>query len=89
MTPTASRTGIPADLIERVMTLSPEQQDELTDLIALADLPPTDPRTEEELMADLVRDAKAADSGRLPSMTPEQVQEYVRRELREKYGFEL
>lgn len=89
MTPIATRTGIPADLIERVNALTPEQREELAEIIDLADMPPPDPRTDEELMADLVRDAELADAGLLPSLTPEQAQEQVRRELREKYGFEL
>jgi hypothetical protein len=89
MTPTASRTGIPTELVDQVLALTPEQREELSELIDLADMPPPDPRTEEELMADLVRDAEAADSGRVPSLTREQAKEQVRKELREKYGFEL
>jgi hypothetical protein len=89
MTPTASRTGLPADLIERVNALTPEQREELAELIELADMPPPDPRTEEELMADLIRDAELADTGLLPSLTREQASEHVRKELRDKYGFEL
>lgn len=89
MTPTASRTGIPADLIERVMSLSPEQQDELVDLIDSADLPPPDPRTEEELMAELKRRIEDAESGRVVGLTREEAKEQVRKILREQHGFEL
>lgn len=88
MTPTATRTGLPADLIERVSALTPEQRDELFELTCLEDMP-SGPRTEEQLMADLVRDAELADAGLLPSLTREQAKEQVRKELREKYGFEL
>lgn len=88
MTPTTSRTGIPIDLIERVTALTPEQREELFELTCLDDMPP-DPRSEEELMADLVRDAEAADTGKVPSLTREQAKEQVRSVLREKYGFEL
>ena len=88
MTPTATKTGLPADLIERVSALTPEQREELFELTELSGLPP-DPRTEEELMADLVRDAELADSGAVPSLTREEAKEQVRTFLREKYGFEL
>ena len=88
MTPTPTRTGLPADLIERVNALTPEQWDELFELTVLDGLPP-DTRTEEELMADLVRDAEAADSGAVPSLTREEAKDQVRTFLREKYGFEL
>lgn len=88
MTPTPTRTGLPADLVERVNALTPEQRDELFELTALDNLPP-DTRTEEELMADLVRDAELADSGAAASLTREEAKEQVRAFLREKYGYEL
>ena len=87
MTPTASRTGIPADLIERVMTLSPEQQDELAELIALADLPP-DPMSEEEFKAELARRVADVQAGRAVLLTREEADEQVREEMR-KLGVEL
>ena len=87
MTPTASRTGIPADLIERVMTLSPEQQDELSEMIALADLPP-DTVSDEEFKAELARRVADVAAGRAVLLTREQAEEQVREEMR-KSGVEL
>ena len=89
MTPTATNTGLPTDLTERVTGLTPEQREELSEIIDTADMPPPDPQTDEQLMADLIRDAELADAGLLPSLTREQAKEQVRKELREKYGFEL
>ncbi len=88
MTPTATRTGIPADLIERVMTLSPEQQDELAELIALADLPP-DPMTDDEFKIELARRVADVQAGRAVLLTREEADEQVRKTLREQHGFEL
>jgi len=89
MTPTASRTGIPADLIERVNALTPEQREELSEIIDSADMPPPDPRTEEELMAELKRRIEEAESGKVVGLTREEAKEQVRRILREQHGFEL
>lgn len=89
MTPTASRTGIPADLIERVNALTPEQREELAEIIDLADMPPPDPRTEEELMDELKRRIEDVESGKVVGLTREQAREQRRKELREKYRFEL
>jgi putative addiction module component (TIGR02574 family) len=88
MTPTATRTGIPADLIERVNALTPEQREELFELTCLDDMPP-DPRTEEELMAELKRRIEDAESGRVVGLTREEAKEQVRKILREQHGFEL
>lgn len=88
MTPTASRTGIPADLVDRVLALTPEQQEELTDMIALADVP-QDTRTEDELMTELKRRIEDAESGRVVGLTREEAKEQVRKILRERHGFEL
>jgi putative addiction module component (TIGR02574 family) len=88
MTPTTTRTGIPADLIERVNALTPEQQEELFELTCPDDMPP-DPRTEEELMAELKRRIEDAESGRVVGLTREEAKEQVRKILREQHGFEL
>ena len=88
MTPTATRTGLPTALLDQVMALTPEQREELMELAALEEMP-SDPRTEEQLMADLVRDAEAADASTVPSLTREQARDHVRKTLRDKYGFEL
>lgn len=89
MTPTATRTGIPADLVKQVFDLTPEQREELSELIDAADLPPPDPRTEEELMAELKRRIEDAESGRVVGLTREEAKEQVRKILRERHGFEL
>ncbi len=89
MTPTATRTGIPADLIERVHALTDEQKDELVELIDSAEMPPPDSRTEEELMAELKRRIEDAESGRVVGLTREEAKEQVRKILREQHGFEL
>lgn len=88
MTPTATRTGLPAGLIEQVNALTPEQREELFELTALADMPP-DPRTEEQLMAELKRRIEDAESGRVVGLTREEAKEQRRKFLREQYGFEL
>ena len=69
------------------MTLSPEQQDELAELIALADLPP-DPMSEEEFKAELARRVADVQAGRAVLLTREEADEQVREEMR-KLGVEL
>ena len=88
MTPTATRTGIPADLIERVMTLSPEQQDELAEIIDAANCPP-ETMTDGELKAELKRRIEDVESGKAQLLTREEAKERVRKTLREQHGFEL
>jgi putative addiction module component (TIGR02574 family) len=88
MTPTASRTGIPADLIERVHALTPEQREELSELIDLADMPP-DTRTPEEWKEELKRRIEEAESGAVRGLTREEAAEQIRIDLRTMYGFEL
>ncbi len=86
MTPTASRTGVPADLIERVMTLSPEQQEELSELIAVADMPPNQ-LSDEEFKAEIARRVAEVQAGRAVLLTREEADEQVREEMR-KVGVE-
>ena len=88
MTPTATRTGIPADLIERVHALTGEQKDELVELIDSADMPP-DTRTDEEWREEIARRIAEAESGAVRGLTKEEAAEQIRTELRTKYGFEL
>ncbi len=88
MTPSITRTGLSAELIEQVNALTPEQREELSEIIDSADLPP-DTMTEEELMAELKRRIEDAESGRVVGLTREQAKEQVRKILREQHGFEL
>lgn len=88
MPPTTTRTGLPAGLVEQVLALTPEQRGELFELAEVADLPP-DPRTEEQLTAELKRRIEDAESGRAVGVTREEAKEQVRKILREQHGFEL
>lgn len=87
MTMTATTTGLPISLIDQVLALSPEQREELAEIVALEDMP-TDPRTEDQLFADLLSDSEAADVGAIPSLTRHEAQQQRRQFLRTKYGIQ-
>jgi putative addiction module component (TIGR02574 family) len=88
MTPTAT-DELPGDLVERVKQLSPRGKEQLLDLLENEIELPPDPRTEEELMAELKRRIEDAESGRVVGLTREEAKEQVRKMLREQHGFEL
>jgi putative addiction module component (TIGR02574 family) len=87
MTPTATRTGLPAALVEQVLALTPEQRDELFELVELADLPP-DTRTDAEWKEEIARRVADVQAGRSVLLTREQAEAEIREAMR-KLGVEL
>lgn len=84
MKTTATATSLPQGLIDQVMALTPEQREELAEIVGLT----PDERSEEEWQLENIRRMEEIVAGRAALMSRQESDEYIRIEM-QKEGVEL